>query len=123
MHYYFTALFSSGGVLCWGLGSYGLGRDSVADLGSIGTMSTGKFIDFPTTYPVQQISAYSMHACALFVHGRAHCFGYNYEGALGLAVGLSHVGTSPALSITKTSLIPFAPNVLSVEMIAISAGS
>lgn len=78
------ALFSDGGVSCWGLGSVGsLGQGNTATLGD----NAG---ETPATIPAInlgaaaiQIDAGGSHTCALLVGGTVTCWGLNNHGQLG----------------------------------------
>jgi alpha-tubulin suppressor-like RCC1 family protein len=82
------AVFSNGGVRCWGVGGR-LGSDSTATIGD-GTgvnMSALSFIGFGTTHTATRVSASETHTCALFSNGGVRCWGYGSGGRLGTDAG------------------------------------
>jgi alpha-tubulin suppressor-like RCC1 family protein len=67
---------SSGGVKCWGQGTYGqLGNNSTAG-------SRVPVQAIPIRSSAQQVSAGSAHSCAVKI-GNVVCWGYNFYGQLG----------------------------------------
>ena len=99
------ALSTSGGMYCWGhnqLGQLGDGTNVQrnAPVGVM-TMENG----------VIAMAAGNEHTCALTVAGTVKCWGYNYNGQLGIGIG-SNSG----------SLTPVTVTGLSAEIVAITAG-
>jgi alpha-tubulin suppressor-like RCC1 family protein len=70
-------LMSNGGIKCWGHNTSGqLGDGTTTDRSTpIDVVSLGG--------PAVQVSAGSMHTCALLATGAVRCWGYNADGALG----------------------------------------
>jgi alpha-tubulin suppressor-like RCC1 family protein len=85
--YHTCALYSNGGVKCWGDNTFGqLGYGHTDDVGDDAEeVGDGKlpFIDFGTVDPVVDIGAGHWHSCALFESGNIKCWGDNQAGALG----------------------------------------
>ena len=76
------ALTTSGGVKCWGFGSYGqLGNNNTTDRTTpddvVGTGGSGTLTD------VAQITAGTTHTCALTTSGGVKCWGRGASGRLG----------------------------------------
>ena len=77
------ALTSSGGVKCWGPGSYGrLGNNSTANSDVPVDVVTSNTNTDPLT-GIVQISAGDFHVCALTSGGNVKCWGYEANGELG----------------------------------------
>lgn len=99
------ALTATGGVICWGWGSYG----------QLGNNSTVLYTHIPmdvsglSTGVSAIAAAYGSHTCALTTTGGAKCWGYNYEGQLGN-------------NSTTDSRIPVDVSGLSSGVIAITGG-
>jgi alpha-tubulin suppressor-like RCC1 family protein len=82
-------LLESGKAKCWGENTYGqLGRTSPFS-GSV-TPGAAQYFDVPVTQKITDIVVTSNRTCAIFEDGRAKCWGYNYEGTLGIDVSDSN---------------------------------
>lgn len=81
------ALYSDGGVKCWGDNAYGqLGKGNTADLGDGANEMGGNltFVNLGTGETATDISAGGSHTCVILADGDVKCWGYNIYGQLGL---------------------------------------
>lgn len=81
------ALFSTGGVKCWGNGSNGsLGYEKKADIGSSDTHMGPNlpFVNLGTGVVVSKLATGSFHNCVILSDGKIKCWGLNSNGQLGL---------------------------------------
>jgi alpha-tubulin suppressor-like RCC1 family protein len=102
------ALTVAGAVKCWGANFFGaLGNGSVANSATPVNVSG-------LTSGVAQISAGGYHTCAATTGGGAKCWGYNFEGQLGIGI----FQTSPPYG----SLTPVDVSGLTEGVMKISAG-
>jgi len=72
-------LLDDGQVYCWGIGSFGQlgdGRDHVEDATTVPQV-------VPDLEGVSQLTAGTVHTCALGVSGAVYCWGYNASGQVG----------------------------------------
>ena len=75
------ALRTNGTVVCWGLGLYG--QLGYGDTSSIGDDETPGIREVPVGGAVRQISAGSLHTCAVLSTGSVRCWGRGADGRLG----------------------------------------
>ena len=103
------ALLATGSFKCWGLNNAGqLGQGDTADRGD-GPGEMGAAlppVDLGPDTTTAAVSAGFAHACALLADGRVKCWGYNFNGQLGLGDtanrgdGPGEMGTSlPAVAL------------------------
>ena len=113
------ALFTNGAVKCWGENSYGqlgLGDTknrgySAAEMGdALPTVNLG----FGRT--VVQLVAGEYHTCALFTDGAVKCWGYNFNGELGLGLNyqfgdsVGEMGDAlPTVDLGASLVLPYPP--------------
>ncbi len=119
------ALFTNGGILCWGRGDTGLiGRDTAASVGSAGLpVNALDYISFFDTIPAKSISLKYDHACAVFVNNRARCWGSNSNSQLGELTGAATMGTGAgANSITSAAYVVFPPTINTIPLLSVAAG-
>jgi alpha-tubulin suppressor-like RCC1 family protein len=83
------AIYASGKVQAWGGNSY----ESLA-LGKTKPVTTPTFV--PSLTDVKQVSAASMHSCAVLRDDSPRCWGRNFGGALGDGTHPDHTTGSPA---------------------------
>jgi alpha-tubulin suppressor-like RCC1 family protein len=119
--YHVCAVFSNGGVRCWGDNTYGnLGRGNTATWGALpGEMALLGDIAFATpTERAVDISAVAHHTCALFAGDLgARCWGRNDYGQLGL--GHTNAIGDDATDMTSLGFLSFST---SERVIQIGAG-
>jgi len=119
--YHTCALSSDGRVKCWGYngsGQLGLGDTSSRGDGPGEMGATLPFVDLGPGVTVVEISAGGHHTCALSSDGRVKCWGYNFDGQLGLG-DTSHRGDGPG---EMGASLPFVDLGLGVTAIRIRAG-
>ena len=85
------ALLTNGAVKCWGGNSKGeLGyEDRMPRGGTPGTMPPP---DVEVGFDVKSIHAFRERTCAVSTDGRVACWGWNFDGALGLESGREDIG-------------------------------
>ncbi|KAJ1496166.1 regulator of chromosome condensation 1/beta-lactamase-inhibitor protein II, partial [Baffinella frigidus] len=80
------ALFSHGGVRCWGFNSFGqLGLGNTDHIGdAAGEVASLVDVDLGSGRTAVQLAAGYGHTCAVLDDGNLKCWGWNYWGQLGL---------------------------------------
>jgi alpha-tubulin suppressor-like RCC1 family protein len=77
------AVLADGRLQCWGYNGNGqLGLGHQTNLGTMELASAIAPVDFPTN--VRQLCSSGLHTCALFDGGQIRCWGWNFDGQLGL---------------------------------------
>lgn len=98
-YYHTCALYSNGGVKCWGNNDFGqLGYGNLTSLGDDASeVGDGalQFLDFGTAEPAVDVGAGHWHSCALFESGAVKCWGQNQAGATGNERNGLTVGDQP----------------------------
>lgn len=99
------ALFSNGGIRCWGQGLYGqLGTGLTLAVGTSPThMSNLAYIAFGTTDKALFVTGGRWHTCALFELGRIRCWGNNAAGQLGLGSTVNYIAPMTSLTFLNFS--------------------
>ena len=111
------ALMSTGGVRCWGAGSFGqLGYGSMANIGDGLGVLMQDLADVPLGGKAVAITAGGNHTCALLTSGAVRCWGEGTHGELGYG-GQDNVGDGVHLSIETAGDVP-----LGGRAVAVSAG-
>lgn len=113
------AIFSSGGVKCWGSNMlYGLGQSEKVAIGCKPTdMSSLQFLPFGSSHRALSISAESTetsHMCVVFDGGGIRCWGQNDYGQVGIGARQKYV-PGP---ISSLSFIAFSDSVPAVQVSA-----
>ncbi|MFN8487968.1 MAG: hypothetical protein U0350_10270 [Caldilineaceae bacterium] len=92
------ALTTAGGVKCWGAGGHG-------------ELGIGSWADEPTPVDVvglssgvKAIGAGVIHTCALLISGGVKCWGYNFDGQLGIGTGGGYRGTPADVSTLSSGV-------------------
>jgi alpha-tubulin suppressor-like RCC1 family protein len=114
------ALFSNGGVKCWGDNTYGqLGLGNTAALGDNPGEMGGElpWLSLGTGLVVSDIEAGSQHTCVIFTNAKMKCWGRNNYGQLGIGnmntIGdgagemgdsLAYVSLGPGRTVKKIGL-------------------
>ncbi len=70
-------------IVCWG-------DDTLGQLGAVALPDGGTYAPLPTPVPyggghVTKVGCGDSHTCALFDDGGVGCWGYNFDGELGIA--------------------------------------
>ena len=87
------ALTQSGGVKCWGRNNQGqLGTNTYGNVSATPQYVSG------LTSGVVQVSAGAYHTCALLSTGAVKCWGWNYNGQLGIGTFITRVLTPTDVS-------------------------
>jgi alpha-tubulin suppressor-like RCC1 family protein len=116
------ALFTQGGIICWGLNSFGLlGRNDNVSQGHLGTITTLDFIRFSDTIPALQIAGAHEHACALFLNKRVRCWGKNVNHNLGDTTSVSR-GTA-ANPLSTAVFVTFNDSINGIPIEDVQGGS
>jgi alpha-tubulin suppressor-like RCC1 family protein len=85
------ALLDTGGVRCWGLGSFGrLGYGNTNTIGDNETPASAG--DVPLGGTAVRIAAYNDRTCAVLDTGAVRCWGADTGHALGYPGGVEHIG-------------------------------
>jgi alpha-tubulin suppressor-like RCC1 family protein len=118
-----AAVFSHGGLLCWGANTYGqLGQNHVNDVGiDTSSLASATLIVFSDTIPAVQITAYE-HTCALFLNGRVRCWGLNAAYQLGIAANTNVGSDASTAAMTAGLFVSFSNSINDFTIIAVKAG-
>eukprot|EP00163_Fabomonas_tropica_P031978 TRINITY_DN780_c0_g3_i1.p1 TRINITY_DN780_c0_g3~~TRINITY_DN780_c0_g3_i1.p1 ORF type:complete len:3107 (-),score=538.58 TRINITY_DN780_c0_g3_i1:112-9432(-) len=105
------AVFSNGGVRCWGEnseGQLGLDTTNVWGSGAGGSLMVNlPYVSFATTHKAVKVAAAESHVCALFNNLRARCWGKGGTGALGQGTS-TDAGSGSGIAMNALPFITFA---------------
>ena len=111
------ALMTTGGVKCWGAGSFGqLGYGARANVGDGLGVLMQDLPNVPLGGKAVAITAGGNHSCALLTTGAVRCWGAGISGELGYG-GVDNVGDGVGPSIDAAGDVP-----LGGKAVAVSAG-
>jgi alpha-tubulin suppressor-like RCC1 family protein len=121
---YFTcALFTKGGIICWGSGQYGaLGTDSTGSVGSGGTVNTLSFIRFSDTLPAITMTSGPIHTCAVFSNQRVRCWGSNAAQQIGDTTTFDRGSGTGTASVSSAVFVTFSATINSIAIVDIATG-
>ncbi|HEX2672571.1 MAG TPA: hypothetical protein VHM25_16930, partial [Polyangiaceae bacterium] len=103
--YHACAVLEGGGLKCWGNNSVGaLGLGSIQP-----TQGVPEYLPSVDLggHGAQQVATGESHSCAILDDGKLKCWGYNYDGQLGLGDTINRGDTGGKLSADTTVDISF----------------
>jgi alpha-tubulin suppressor-like RCC1 family protein len=114
------ALFTNGGIICWGNGAYGvLGTDSTTNVADTTTLN---FLSFSDTLPAISLASGQSHSCAIFATQRVRCWGKNMAEQLGDKSTLDRGSGTGSYSLSSALFVSFSASINSVPIVDVSLG-